>query len=379
MDYYAYQEELQKLRREFHQIPEIGLNEFKTTEKIIKYLEDSGLKVEPLEPTGCTTFILVDPSYKTAILRAEIDAIPVKEKAKVPYASLHEGVMHACCHDCNIAEALVLARLISLDPKALSVNVRFVFEPAEEIGMGSQLMIEQGVLEQPSADYFIMFHFAGHEDWGMEINHYSASAAIWSYDIFVKGHSVHWSVRERGTDALFVASKLAVWLGEMNEQKLVPNPYVVGTGILKSGSLANTMAERAHLSGSIRCHTMEELLFLKKMVTDHAAELEAQYGASIEIQWKPEPILPIVNDHYMVEVGDKVGKEVYGDAFHPIDYLYLAGDNAFRYFEHCKGIFLVFCYKNPRPPYGLHNGRMEMDDSQMYLPLEVLHKFLQNL
>lgn len=133
-DYRVYQEEIVRLRRHFHRHPELALNEYETTAFIRKYLEKLGYEVkQPLE-AGCSACLWLGEEYPTVLVRAEMDAVPVQEKTGLEFASEVPEVMHGCGHDANMAVLLVLAELCKSTCRELKCNVKFVFEPAEEIG-----------------------------------------------------------------------------------------------------------------------------------------------------------------------------------------------------------------------------------------------------
>jgi amidohydrolase len=378
MDYYIYQKELINLRRFLHRHPETAFREFKTTAFIKNYLEKIGYKVKSYTPTGCSAFLELDKNYPTVVLRAEIDAVPITERADVDYKSENEGAMHACGHDANIAVVLVLAKM-AYEKRDMKCNIRFLFEPAEEQGKGSAEMIRQGVLENPKADYFIMFHFANKETWGLEINHYAASATVGRFDIKVNGNAVHWCIREKGHDALFAGAKVAVMLNDMNDSYKSKNPFCIGVGMLESGTSSNMMAESATLSGGIRTYTVDEYNAIAEKIRENIQKIANETGTEIKADISREPILPIVNDKQMTEKADIVGKEVFKDEFYPIDFLFLAGDNASAYFNYTEGIFMVFRCKHVDERYTLHNSRYIMDDSRLYKAVEMLHKFIKEI
>lgn len=378
MDYYIYQQELIKLRRFFHRHPETAFEEFETTAIIKNYLEKIGYEVTNYTPTGCSALLMLNKDFPTVVLRAEIDAVPITERADVDYKSENIGAMHACGHDANIAVVLVLAKL-AYEKRDIKCNIRFLFEPAEEKGKGSAEMIRQGVLENPKAEYFIMFHFANKETEGLEINHYVASATVGRFDIKVHGSAAHWCIRESGRDALLAGAKAAVMLNDINSTYKSQNQFCVGVGMLKSGTSANTMAEMAELSGGIRTYTMEEYTSIAKKIEENLQEIARETGTQIESDISREPIQPIVNDRLLTEKADIIGKEIFKNEFYTIDFLFLAGDNASAYFKYTKGIFMVFRCKHVDKRYTLHNSRYIMDDSGLYKAVEMLHKFIKSL
>lgn len=114
---------------------------------------------------------------KKVVLRAEMDALPIQEQTGLSYASENAGVMHACGHDGIVASALVLARILAEEGEDFPVRMRFLFEPAEEIGEGAKRMLAAGALDG-EPDIFLMFHYAVDQSFGMAVHEGQASAMI---------------------------------------------------------------------------------------------------------------------------------------------------------------------------------------------------------
>ena len=177
-----YKEELIRLRRHFHRHPELGLQEFETSAFIQEYLGKLGYRFRIVEPTG---IIAEHPCQdeaafagkKKVVLRAEMDALPIQEQTGLSYASENAGVMHACGHDGIVASALVLARILAEEGEDFPVRMRFLFEPAEEIGEGAKRMLAAGALDG-EPDIFLMFHYAVDQSFGMAVHEGQASAMI---------------------------------------------------------------------------------------------------------------------------------------------------------------------------------------------------------
>ena len=151
------------LRRKIHKHPETALEEIQTTETIAKALKEAGVETDTIPNlTGAVGLLKGAGDGPTIGLRADIDALPVREMNSVPYKSRIDGVMHACGHDANTAVMLGVARKIVETgfQKRMKGNVKFLFQPAEERLMGAEKMIGKGVLENPVVDRVIAGHMA---------------------------------------------------------------------------------------------------------------------------------------------------------------------------------------------------------------------------
>lgn len=152
-------EELKNLRRDFHQYPELSFKEFETARKIAIYMKELGCEVEEnVGKTGVVALLKGTYDGPTIAIRADIDALPVKEMTGLPYASKNEGVMHACGHDIHTTCVLGAAKILASLKDELQGSVKFIFQPAEEINLGAKAMIEEGVLENPDVSMIFGLH-----------------------------------------------------------------------------------------------------------------------------------------------------------------------------------------------------------------------------
>ena len=161
--------EVVKIRRHIHMYPEISEQEYETSKYIKKCLDEIGLEAKIIGDTGVVSMLMNNPEYPTVGLRAEMDALPIEEETNLEFKSKNKGVMHACSHDGIVATALGVTRLLYEHKDELKCNVKFIFEPAEEVGKGAKKLIAEKVLENPKVDKMVIFHYANSEPIGMEI------------------------------------------------------------------------------------------------------------------------------------------------------------------------------------------------------------------
>lgn len=196
IDYSAYQEELVKLRHHFHMWPELSMEEKETAEYVTRYLENLGLAPKRVGDYGVTVMVWarkeIRKSCKTVAVRAEMDALPVQEQNEVAWKSQKDGIMHACGHDAILASGLCLAKICTEYQEELPVNVKFIFQPAEENGQGTLMMLDEGIMENPHVDDYVMFHYVNDGPMAMELHRGAASAAMGSVALRIKGKPAHW-------------------------------------------------------------------------------------------------------------------------------------------------------------------------------------------
>ena len=294
-----------------------------------------------------------------------MDGLPMEEKTGLPYASVNPGRMHACGHDGILAVALTLCGILSEEKEEFPVNVRFLFEPAEEIGEGAKRMIKAGALDGP-ADAFLMFHFAVDMPFGMAVHEGQASAMIAGIGIEVKGKSSHWSEAHKGIDSIYAGARVIQEVHDLNESYQGHAPCLVGIGTAHGGEYGNIIADSMTLTGKYK--GLQRRRFSGTVLSAGGTSEKVQKnetGTKITLSLLKEPVLSFANDSEFTELAAGIGQEVFGERFilEGEDELFLAGDNAYRYFQRTRGVFLIFLAAVPGKEYPLHHPKMELDEN----------------
>lgn len=379
--YEKYQEELVALRRHFHQYPEISEQEYETAAYIENYLKELGLQPERVAKTGVVVMIWapdeIRDTCETVAVRAETDAVFVEEKNDFTWKSKKTGVMHACGHDAIIACGLVLAKLCAENRNLLPVNVKLLFQPAEENGQGTRLFLEAGVMENPHVDRFVMFHFANDFQPGVEFKRGPSSAAIGSLILTIHGKASHMGNAAYGIDSILAASKVVDMIHRVNLEFQSDVPHVVGIGMIHGGKAKNVVAEQTILQGTIRSCSLSEYQRLRLLVIEELKKIEQETGTRIQIEIDENPIPPIVNHEEMVDLGLRAGKKVWGSECRLVNQLYLSGDSAAYYFNYAKGVFMVFTARKEHVEnFPLHSGHFDFEEAALWKAAETLHRFV---
>lgn len=381
-EFAEYNEELLRLRRHFHQYPELALREEKTSAFIRKYMEELGYEITPVAPTGLIAqHPLLKKKEKMIVIRSEMDALPIKEQTGLPYASRNEGCMHACGHDAIMAAALVLAKIVASKGEAFPVGVRFLFEPAEEIGEGAKAMIAAGALENPAADGFVMFHFAGDGPFGLAVHEGQASAMIGGMQIHIHGKSSHWCQASEGIDGIYGASRVIQAIHDLNRDYVRRGPCLVGIGTVHGGEYPNIIADHVVLTGNIRACYEEDFQGLKSSLEKSFEKIEEETGTRIEMLFPKEPVLPFANDEGLTRIGESVGREIFGERFllEGEEEMFLSGDNAYRYFQKTKGLFMVFLAGLEKENHPLHHPKFQIDEEILPYCVETLCRVVERM
>lgn len=381
-EFSQYEEEVIRLRRHFHQYPELALQEFQTSAFIQKYLEELGYQVRHVPPTG---LIAEHPCMKNrekmVVLRAEMDALPVQECTGLAYASRNKGCMHACGHDGILAVALTLAKILS-GQKDFPVAVRFLFEPAEEIGEGTVRMLDGGALDKDKgrkADGFLMFHYACDQPLGMAVHKGQASAMIGKMEILIKGKSSHWCQAEKGIDSIYAAGLVVQKVHEISRDYVGKGSHVAGIGTIHGGEYPNIISDQVKLVGNIRACYREDFEQLKKALEQAFHKVEEITGAQVCLSFPKDPVLPFVNDPTLTAIAADTGRTIFGSHFllEGEDELFLTGDNAYRYYQQTKGLFCVFLAAVPGEEHPFHHPKFQIDERILLLSVQTLYEIIR--
>lgn len=263
------QQKLIEWRRHLHEHPELGNREFKTSAYIVDQLKDLGLEIKTgVAKTGVVAILRGGKPGPVIALRADMDALPVKERVNIPYASKDSGiygntkvpVMHACGHDAHVAMLIGAAQVLSSIKKDVAGTVKFIFQPSEEGPPegeegGAALMVKEGVMENPKVDVVFGMHI---ESWipAGDIQ-YKPGAFMASADLFtikVKGKSSHGSQPWLGVDPISVSAQIIEGLQNIvsRQMELTKAPAVITVGKINSGVRFNIIPEEALMEGTIR-------------------------------------------------------------------------------------------------------------------------------
>lgn len=360
---------LSSLRREFHRHPELGLHEERTARRIEEELESFGISHTRVGGTGVLGILKGGKGAGgIVVLRADIDALPIEETHETDYTSAVPGVMHACGHDAHTACLLGAAKLLAAHRAELAGELRFIFQPAEEIGQGAKPFVEAGALD--GAERVFGLHTAYDLPAGtVGIKPGLNNAAVDHFRIEIGGKAAHVSTPQLGADALYIASQLVVALQALVTRRSSPvEPLVLGIGKLRAGTAYNAVAESGVLEGTTRTVSQEQRYRLRDMVGQAAQSTAAIYGGTADITWT-DFTPPLINDPQVcaeaAETARKLGIPVTADRA-----LSLSGDNFAEFQLRVPGAYAYLGTGNPELPHTLisnHNGGFDIDES--VLPL----------
>ncbi len=280
------QQQLINHRRWLHQHAETGFDLPETKAYIKSQLEQMGLNTQDCGKIGIIADISGTKPGKTILLRADMDALPIREQTGVPYACPN-GNMHACGHDMHAAMLLGAAQLLLSFREEICGTVRLMFQGAEEIIQGAADMIENGVLDNPNVDAAVMIHVMAEEKIPSGIlivppQGVSAPAADY-FTVTVRGKGCHGSTPQKGVDALNTAANILIALQEIVSREVSPSDSTVLTiGSLHAGSAANVIADSAVFKGAVRTFDEDTRSFVKQRIEDISKGICAAFRATCD-------------------------------------------------------------------------------------------------
>ena len=294
--------------------PELSCEETATTAYICKILENNKISYTVL-PNNSGIVAELGTGDSAVGIRAELDALPMQELTGLEYASVNEGVMHACGHDMHAAAALGFLLLLKPHESLLSRRVRVFFQPAEETVGGADAMIKHGCLENPKVDTVFGFHV----DPTLQVGAVrylpgAMNAAVTDVDIVVHGKSCHGARPQQGIDAIVAAAGVVSALQTIPARRFAPTtPVVVTIGTINGGTASNIVADEVKMSGTLRALDMDVMRELKSLVEQTCENTARGFGAQAEVIFTTEyPVLN--NDNALTErtidkISALIGKE----------------------------------------------------------------------
>ena len=292
------------VRRDLHSTPELGMEEFLTKNKIIKYLNEIGIQYTTFQNhRGVMAYINTPNATRTIAIRADIDALPILEENNLDYKSIYPGKMHACGHDAHTAILIGTCKVLCEMKDELDVNVKFFFQPAEETDGGALPMINDNCMENPHVDFTIGLHVMPHIEVGqVELQYDSMNASTDTIKIKITGKHAHGAYPHQGTDAIVVAANVITSLQTIVSRNIDPtNSVVLSLGVINGGTRGNIICNEVEIVGTLRTLDSATRNFSKKRISEIVDFTCKSFGASGSLIIE-EGYAPLVNDNFVVDI-----------------------------------------------------------------------------
>ena len=352
-----------RFRRDFHENPELSGQEFKTQEKIMNELDRLGIPYKKAGNTSLIATIKGSKPGKVVALRADIDALPIKEESGVEFSSKVPGLMHACGHDAHAAMLLGAAKLLIEMKEEIQGEVRLFFQEAEETFMGAKEIIKAGGMEGVDACFGI------HNMPNVPVGHVDVTPGYRSAGcdtIYVKfeGVSGHGSSPHLAKDTIHPASVFVTGLQSIATKNVSPQePIVLSVGKFIGGTKANIIAKYTELDISMRYLDLEVRQIVHEAIKRHAKAIADAYELKVDVIIE-DSALSMYNDDELAEQAKETAIKIFGEDKLVSQPTMMGSEDMSYYFQHAKGVFAWLGSGNKEKDciYFPHHERFKIDE-----------------
>ncbi|WP_016951787.1 M20 family metallopeptidase [Anabaena sp. PCC 7108] len=358
---------LVEIRRHIHLHPELSGQEYQTSAFVAGVLSSSGLHVQ--EGVGKIGVIgeLQGTKQNDQVLaiRTDMDALPIQERSGLDYASRVKGVMHACGHDVHTTVGLGTAMVLSQIAAELGGNVRFLFQPAEEIAQGANWMVKDGAMDNVSAILGVHV-FPSIPAGSIGIRYGALTAAADNLEIIIIGESGHGARPHEAVDAIWIACQVITALQQAISRTQNPlRPVVLSIGQISGGRAPNIIADQVQLLGTVRSLHPETRAQLPKWIEGIVSNLCNSYGAKYQVNYC-QGVPSVQNDYALTQLLQSSAEEAWSSEFiQVLPEPSLGAEDFSVYLEHAPGSMfrLGVGYKDRIINHPLHHPQFEVDES----------------
>lgn len=360
----ALQDEMITLRQRIHAHPELGFEEFSTSELVAQCLTQWGYDVSTGVGKTGVVGTLKNGEGRSLGLRADMDALPIQEATGLPYASRIDGVMHACGHDGHTATLLAAAKYLA-QTREFNGTLNLVFQPAEEGLGGAKKMLEDGLFERfPCDAIFAMHNIPGYPTGQLGFYSGPFMASADTVTIKIIGTGGHGAVPHKAVDPVVVCASIVIALQSIVSRNVNPQETAIITvGSIHAGNVSNVIPASAEMILSVRALTPEVRQLLERRITDLVNGQAASFGARAEIDYyRCHPVL--INDPEQTAFARQVAREWLGEGQLIEDLRPFTASEDFAFIlEQCPGSYLVIGNGQGEGSCLLHNPGYDFNDA----------------
>jgi amidohydrolase len=373
-----------EIRRHLHSHPELSGQEQQTSAYVAGVLSSSGLQVQQqvgkMGVVGEVQGQGSDP--RLLAIRTDMDALPIHEQTGLDFASKQPGVMHACGHDVHTTVGLGTAMVLADLAEELAGNVRFLFQPAEEIAQGARWMVEDGVMEQVNA--ILSLHvFPSIPAGSIAVRYGALTAAADDLEITIIGESGHGARPHEAIDAIWIAAQVITTLQQAISRTQNPlRPVVLTIGQISGGRAPNVIADQVQLRGTVRSLHPETSAKLPEWIKSIVASICQPYGARYDVNYR-RGVPSVQNAPELSQLLETAGQEALGrEHVQILPEPSLGAEDFSLYLNYAPGaMFRLGVGHHTKPNYPLHHPHFDVDESAIQVGVITLayaaYKFWQ--
>lgn len=355
-----------EIRRHLHSHPELSGQEYKTAAYVAGVMSSCGLRVQELiGKTGVVAELEGNGTTPLLAIRADMDGLPIAERADIAFVSNRPGIMHACGHDVHTTVGLGAAMILSRLDCPMIGKTRFLFQPAEETAQGARWMIEDGVMQDVAA-IFSLHAYPSIRAGTIGIRYGALTAAADDLEIIIIGESGHGARPHEAVDAIWIAAQVITNLQQSISRTQNPlHPVVLTIGQINGGRAPNVIADRVTLLGTVRSLHPDTRNRLPQWIEKIVAGVCEPYGAKFEINYR-RGVPSVLNDPDLTHITEACAEAVLGR--NHVELIYepsLGAEDFSLYLEHAPGTMfrLGVGFANRPTNYPLHHPKFEVDEA----------------
>ena len=378
------QDEMKEWRRDLHRIPELGLEEYKTSTYIKEKLKEWNIEFKDgYAGTGVVAWVKGSKglSKKSIGLRADFDALPMPEKNNFDHKSSHEGMMHACGHDGHTTMLLGSAKYLSENPD-FDGTVYFIFQPGEEGFGGGEKMIQDGMFKDFDIDEVYALHNWPELPLGsFAVNSGPMMAAVDEFDIIVKGKGGHAAIPQLSIDPIIVASQIVNAIQTIISRSTDPvDKALISITKINGGTAYNVIDDEVKLGGTIRTFKKETRFFIGKRIEEISTGIAKSHGADAKVQFDlVNKYPPTINHKNQSIFASKVAKDLVGETNVITDIDPSMGGEDFSFLLNEKpGAYLYIGQKDKNHSAHLHTTKYDFNDNLSPIGVNYWVKLVQH-
>ncbi len=354
-----------EIRRHIHAHPELSGEEYQTAAYVAGVLSSCGLHVkESVGKTGVVGELLNSSESRTLAIRTDMDALPITELTNLDFSSRNPGVMHACGHDVHTTLGLGTAMILSQLTDSLPGNIRFIFQPAEEIAQGARWMVDEGVMDGVDA-IFGVHVLPSLAACTVGIRYGALTAAADELEITIQGESGHGARPYQAIDAIWIAAQVITTLQQAISRTQNPiHPMVLSIGKIEGGRAYNVIADRVKMCGTVRSLHSDTHENLPQWIENIVTSVCHTYRAKCEVNYR-RGVPSVQNDPNLTKILESACQEAWGsDLIQIIDEPSLGAEDFSVYLEKANGcMFRLGVGKSETKNYPLHHPKFEVDEA----------------
>ena len=371
-------EYVKNLQHELHRVPELGFDLPRTTAIVKRELENIGIEyTEKYGKSSIVAELNPEKTNFTIAIRADMDALAIKENSGVEYSSEIDGHMHACGHDGHTAILIATVKALFEIREQIACHVRFIFQPSEECPVsGAKMMVENGVMD--GVNVIVGLHVGGCNSGEIGVCVGASQAASRPFKLEFFGQSTHAATPHNGKDALAAAVRAYTSIKLMTSTEITPlEKYICSIGKLNSGTAQNIIPDYAEMVGTIRTFNLDVDKYIIGRIEGIAESIKAETGIDYKLTTHLKSGV-VYNDPKISELVKRAAKRVVGeDNIAEIGARLGAEDFAF-YGEKAPAAFfrLGIFNKEKGCLSPAHNSDFKVDDDVLHLGAETFVQFV---